>query len=82
MGHSEDAPPSLDTKAKRALWETLGRDEPQAIKVDAALQRGRPDGWRGVHAREMTVKHILFSALVNPDDVERVFSVVKAQAEY
>lgn len=82
VGHSEDAPPSLDTKAKRALWETLSRDESQALKVDAALQRGRPDGWRGVHAREMTVKHILFSALIDPNDVERVFSVVKAQPEY
>jgi hypothetical protein len=30
----------------------------------------------------MTVKHILFSALIDPNDVERVFSVVKAQPEY
>jgi type I restriction enzyme R subunit len=89
VGHSDDTPTKLDTAAKRALWNNLGRNEESALAVDALVRQKRPDGWRGVHAREQTVKGAIYEALLGkvPDDellpeVERVFLIVKAQDEY
>jgi type I restriction enzyme, R subunit len=81
-GHSVDTPTNLDTPAKRALWNNLGRNEELALKVDAALRAERPDGWRGVHPKEQTVKSALYRVLGNADEVERIFLIVKAQDEY
>ena len=33
-------------RAKRALFDNLGRDEELALKVDAAVRGSRQDGWR------------------------------------
>jgi type I restriction enzyme R subunit len=82
VGFSHDTPSALDTPAKRALWNNLGRDEELALKVDEAVRINRPDAWRGVYPREMTVKGILYSCLLDEAEVERIFSIVVAQGEY
>lgn len=53
-----------------------------AMRLDAAIRRERPDGWRGVQARENTIKYILYKILGDADEVERLFPIVKAQGEY
>ncbi len=53
-----------------------------ALKLDEAVRRVRPDGWRGVQAREQTIKQALFNILQNVDEVERIFLVIKQQREY
>jgi type I restriction enzyme, R subunit len=53
-----------------------------AMEIDAAIRRVRPDGWRGVQAREQVIKRALFELLRDTADVERIFLIVKAQAEY
>ncbi len=40
-------PKSLDTKAKRALYDNLNRNEELALAVDAAIRSSRQDDWRG-----------------------------------
>jgi type I restriction enzyme, R subunit len=40
-------PKSLDTKAKRALYDNLGKDEALALAVDTAIRNSRQDDWRG-----------------------------------
>ena len=82
VGFSDETPSALDTQAKRALWNNLGRDEKLALKVDEAVRVNRPDAWRGVYPREMTVKSILYSFLLDEAEVERIFSIVVAQGEY
>jgi type I restriction enzyme, R subunit len=54
----------------------------RALMLDAAVRRDRPDGWRGVHAREQVIKAALYEILRDQDEVERMFPIVKAQAEY
>lgn len=54
----------------------------QALKIDAAVKRVRPDGWRGVQAREQVIKAALFDILQDEAEVERIFLIVKAQDEY
>ena len=53
-----------------------------ALKIDAAVKRVRPDGWRGVQAREQVIKHAMYTLLRDVVEVERLFLIVKAQKEY
>ena len=81
-GQSAETPPKLDTRGKRALWNNLNQNEVLALRIDEAVRKVRPDGWRGVQAREQIIKQALHGALHDVDEVERLFLVVKAQAEY
>ncbi len=81
-GQAEETPQTLNTAGKRALWSNLGQDEALALKIDAAVREARPDGWRGVDARERVIKQALYGVLHDIAEVERVFLVVKAQTEY
>jgi type I restriction enzyme R subunit len=42
----------------------------------------RPDGWRGVHAREQWIKSAMYQVLKDVEEVERLFQIVKQQREY
>ena len=54
----------------------------KAMAIDAAVKEERPDGWRGVQAKEQIVKAALYRVLGNEAEVERIFPVIKAQDEY
>jgi type I restriction enzyme R subunit len=81
-GQSEDTPQKLDTPGKRALWNNLGKNEALALKIDAAVKHVRPADWRGVQAREQTIKAALYGVLQDVGGVERIFLIIKAQPEY
>lgn len=81
-GKVSDAPTLLDTPGKRALWNNLAQNEELALKLDAALKNGRPDGWRGNLAKERTVQRIIYDVLGDDAEVDRIFPIVKAQGEY
>ncbi|MCP3963132.1 MAG: HsdR family type I site-specific deoxyribonuclease [bacterium] len=53
-----------------------------ALEIDAKVKLVRPDGWRGVQAREQVIKGALFELLQDGAEVERLFSIIKAQDEY
>lgn len=53
-----------------------------ALKVDSAVKQARPDGWRGVQAREMMVKQAMYKVLESEDEVERLFPIIVAHREY
>jgi type I restriction enzyme R subunit len=53
-----------------------------ALKLDAAVKRDRPDGWRGIQTREQVIKSALYEVLQDVADVERIFSIIKQQKEY
>jgi len=53
-----------------------------AIRIDGVVKHIRPDGWRGVQAREQVIKSALYGVLQNEAEVERLFTVIKAQREY
>ncbi|WP_437194493.1 type I restriction endonuclease subunit R [Planctomicrobium sp. SH527] len=81
-GQSEGLPSTLDTPAKRKLFNNLDQNEDLALQVDAAVRSVRPDDWRGVQARENVIKNALYEVLQDVGEVERIFSIVKAQGEY
>jgi len=53
-----------------------------ALKLDAAIKAKRPDGWRGVVAREQMVKQSMFDVLKDIQEVNRLYPIVFAQKEY
>jgi type I restriction enzyme R subunit len=81
-GQADDAPQELDTPGRRALYNNLGQNLERALEIDAAVKHVRPDGWRGVQAREQVIKRALYQILQDVNEVERIFAIVKSQAEY
>jgi type I restriction enzyme, R subunit len=53
-----------------------------ALNIDIAVKQVRPDGWRGVQAREQVIKAALYEILQDEAEVERIFLIIKAQGEY
>lgn len=58
--------------------ETLVR----ALQLDEAIRTRRPDGWRGIVAREQMVKQLMFEVLKDIELVRQLFPIVVAQKEY
>ncbi|MEI7606101.1 MAG: HsdR family type I site-specific deoxyribonuclease [Rhodospirillaceae bacterium] len=81
-GHSDEIPPTLGTPGQRALYNNLKGNEQLALAIDDIVKRKRPDGWRGVDARERVIKQALYGILKNAEEVERIFVIIKAQSEY
>jgi type I restriction enzyme R subunit len=81
-GLAEETPEELDTPGKRALWNNLGQNEELALKIDASVRHVRPDGWRGVQAREQVIKAAIYGVVQDATEVERIFLIIKAQGEY
>ena len=81
-GQSDDLPEEVNTPGRRALYNNLGENRDLAVKIDDAVKRVRPDDWRGVQAREQVIKQALYDQLNDKDEVERVFLIIKQQAEY
>jgi len=53
-----------------------------ALMLDASVRQARPDGWRGIQAREQVIKAALYKVLQDEVEVERLFPIIKAQSEY
>ena len=81
-GMADDMPKQLDTPGKRALYNNLNHNEELALRIDETVRKTRPDGWRGVQAREQVIKAALYGVLQDEDEVERIFLIIKAQTEY
>jgi type I restriction enzyme R subunit len=81
-GLAEETPQELNTPGRRALWNNLGQNEDLALKIDECVKHVRPDGWRGVQARELVIKAAIYGVLQDAVEVERIFLIIKAQGEY
>ncbi len=81
-GSSEATPEALNTPGKRALFNNLENDEDLALRLDEAVKKSRPDGWRGVEPKERIIKKALYQELGDKDEVERIFLIIKSQKEY
>lgn len=80
-------PKSIDSKSKRALYDNLGNNEEAALKVDEAILKNKPDGWRGNRIKERKVRLAIKRALEecgidNEAQVELVLALARNQNEY
>ena len=53
-----------------------------ALRVDETVRRVRQDDWQGNEPKERLIKMALYAIFQNAAEVERVFLIIKAQAEY
>jgi len=82
-GKTDDTPQRLNTPGKRALYNNLNQDEELALRIDETVKRVRPNGFRGVQAKENVIKSALLPLLGNNElEVERIFVIIAAQTEY
>ena len=76
-------PKSLDTPARRALFDNLDQDEALALAVDGAVRHSRQDDWRSNPFKVKKVKMAIRAVLGNDDALaEHVLQLVKNQHEY
>jgi len=65
-----------------AVYAANGTTLNLAISIDQIVKQVRPDGWRGVQAKENVIKKALLEILKNVEEVERIFLVIRQQKEY
>src|SRR5205823_1083644 len=75
-------PKLLNTRARRALYDNLGKDEQLAMNLDAAIQRTKKDGWRGSKIKEREVKFAIRDVLQDETQANKILEIVKNQDEY
>ncbi|MGE6327133.1 type I restriction endonuclease subunit R [Psychrobacter pacificensis] len=78
-------PDSINTNAKRALYDNLDQNEELADKLDAAVRLNKQADWQGHLLKERKVANIVretLSLYELDSSTEEVMSLVKAQPEY
>ncbi len=76
-------PVSLDTFAKRALYDNLDHDEAVAVRVDTAVRYTRKDDWRGHKFKKKEVLNAVREELGKYETrTDEIFEIVKNQREY
>jgi len=76
-------PRTMNSKAKRALFDNLNRDEQLAISIDEEVLKTKKDDWRGNRIKEREVRNAIKKILgKDGEELEKVFELVKNQSEY
>jgi len=76
-------PRSLDSAAKRALFDNLAKDELLAVKIDRAVRGSMQDGWRNNVMKSRRVRRAIADALGEGEErIERILDLVKSQNDY
>lgn len=79
---SKEYPNSLNTGAKRALYDNLNQDEELAILMDEAVAYNKQADFRGNPLKERKLKMAIKKVLPSEFDLEVVFEIIKSQDEY
>lgn len=76
-------PPSLNTAAKRSLYDNLGQDEALAVRIDTAVRDTKKEGWVGNRFKEREVAKVVREAAAGYNvNVDALLELVKNQREY
>ena len=75
-------PKTLNSSARRALYDNLDQNEQLALALDQRIQAVRQDGWRGNLFKERAIRFAIQEHIADEGDAERIFELVKNQHEY
>ncbi|MBY6212363.1 HsdR family type I site-specific deoxyribonuclease [Microbulbifer agarilyticus] len=76
-------PPSMDTAAKRALFDNLSENETLAAAIDAAIRLTKKADWAGDRFKEREIANAIRTATDGYEvDIAQVMELAKAQREY
>jgi len=84
---TSEYPASLNTNAKRALYDNLGKNEPLANELDQKILTTKKDGWRDNIQKLKAVRIAITASLkkygiTEDSEIHRIFDLVKNQREY
>ena len=84
---SVEFPSSLDTAARRNLFDNTGKKEELAIALDKLILSVKKDKWRDKEIKQRPVRNAIRSILkeygiTEEAEVNRIFEIVKNQREY
>lgn len=75
-------PKTIDTRAKRALYDNLDHDEELAKVLDYEVIYNKKDDWRGNRIKEKEVLYAIKKHIKNEEKLKRIFELVKNQPDY
>jgi len=76
-------PMTMDTQAKRALYDNLGNDEVLATKIDTAIRYTKKADWVGDRFKEREIANAVREETAGYEvDIDQVIELAKAQKEY
>ncbi len=77
-------PASMNSKAKQALYDNLGRDETKALALHQSVLDALEADWRGHFGKERKIKIAIKQAWpdVSEDQLKSIFEIIKNQNEY
>lgn len=75
-------PSTLDTVAKRALYDNLWEDEELALALDTMIRRKRKDWRRGNKIKTRQVLSIIKQFIDDEQKAEAILDIVKSQSDY
>ena len=75
-------PAGMNTAAKRALYDNLGKDEVLATALDAEIRKTKKDDWRGNKFKEKEVRNTIRAHIADPAQIDLIFDLVRNQHEY
>jgi type I restriction enzyme R subunit len=80
-------PTTVNTNAKRALYDNLNYNESLALKVHESIINSKADEWRGSRIKERQVRNAIREALsqsqaTDEKTVETILELAKNQNEY
>lgn len=83
---SQEYPKSVNSQAKRALYDNLDRDEALCLAVDAAIIDGKHDNWEGNLAKEKHLKNRVVKPILEEyekfEKLDSIFDIIKQQRDY
>lgn len=82
-----DYPASINTKAKQALYDNLENDEDLSILMDEGIRTTKKDAWRDNKIKQKEVRLVIEKILkekgiVTPDEIDRIYELVRNQPDY
>lgn len=75
-------PTDINTKAKQALYDNLGKDVELTKVMDNAIKYSKMDGFRGNPMKERKIKIAIKHYLPDGYSVDEIFEIIKNQDEY
>jgi type I restriction enzyme, R subunit len=76
-------PPSMNTGARRALYDNLEGDEALAVRLDEAIVGAKRADWRDNKFKRNEVRNAIKSVLGESSElIDSVFEIVKSQRDY
>ncbi len=83
----DEYPKTINTKARRALYDNLEANEDLALALDKSINENRYADWRGNRIRERVIRTTIKQTLerfgiTDEEEIEKVMNIVRNQDEY